>query len=148
MEPFLRMYQSTKPIVPFMHEDISCLVTKLMCIVIKEEIISNLSLPQLFKIEMNDKASLKPVLDLGCAATNLLMKLRKKDLVEEQKVLNFNNECRVFVIKAVENLQSRMAVGSTFIKNISSLNPENLEKLAKANFFVHFLVYPKNELYF
>ena len=57
------------------------------------------------------------------------MKLRKKDLVEEQKVLNFNNECRVFVIKAVENLQSRMAVGSTFIKNISSLNPENLEKL-------------------
>ena len=57
------------------------------------------------------------------------MKLRKKDLVEEQKVLNFNNECRVFVIKAVENLQSRIAVGSTFIKNISSLNPENLEKL-------------------
>ena len=129
MEPFLRMYQSTKPIVSFMHEDISCLVTKLMCIVIKEEIISNLSLPQLFKIEMNDKASLKPVLDLGCAATNLLMKLRKKDLVEEQKVLNFNNECRVFVIKAVENLQRRMAVGSTFIKNISSLNPKNLEKL-------------------
>ena len=129
MEPFLRMYQSTKPIVPFMHEDISCLVIKLMCIVIKEEIISNLSLPQLFKIEMNDKASQKPVLDLGCAATNLLAKLRKKDLVEEQKVLNFNNECRVFVIKAVENLRSRMAVGSTFIKNISSLNPENLEKL-------------------
>ena len=55
------------------------------------------------------------------------MKLRKKDLVEEQKVLNFNNECRVFVIKAVENLQSRMAVGSTFIKNISSLNPEVLK---------------------
>ena len=102
--PFLTMYQSTKPIVAFMHEDISCLVVKIMCIIMKGGIISNLSVPQLFKIEFNNQASLKPALELGCAATNLLTKLREKDLVEEQKVLNFNNECRVFVIKAVENL--------------------------------------------
>ena len=59
------------------------------------------------------KTSLKPALDLGCAA---LANLKKKHLVEEQKVLNFNKECRLFVIKAVENLQSRMAIRSTFVK--------------------------------
>ena len=77
----------------------------------KDGIVSNLS-----KIKLNDQASLKPVLVLGCAATNLLSNLRKKDLVEEQKVLNFNKECRVFVIRAVENLRSRMAIGTKFVK--------------------------------
>ena len=75
------------------------------------------------------KASLKPALDIGCAATNLLANLRKKDLVEEQKVLNFNKECGTFVIKVVRNLRSRMAIGSTFVKNMSCLNPRSLEKL-------------------
>ena len=93
-----------------MHEEILSLVIKLLCIFMKERIVSNLSLPKLFKIELNDQASLKPALDLGCAATNLLSNLRKKDLVEEQKILNFNKECRVFVTKAVESLRSRTFV--------------------------------------
>ena len=63
----------------------------------KGKIVTNLSLNQLFKVELNDQASLKPVLDFGCAATNLLANLRKKDLVEEQMVLNFNKECRLFI---------------------------------------------------
>ena len=86
-------------------------------------------LNQLFKVKLNDQASLKPALDLGCAATNLLANLRKKYLVEEQKVFFFNKECRLFVIKEVENHQSRMAIGSTFVKNMSCLNPHSLEKL-------------------
>ena len=53
----------------------------------KDVVVTNLGLNQLFKVELNDQASLKPALDLGCAATNLLANLRKKDLVEEQKVL-------------------------------------------------------------
>ena len=90
MLPFLTLYQSTQPVVAFMDEDISCLVIKLLCIFMKDGVVSNLSLPKLFKIELNDQAFLKPALDLGCAATNLLSNLRKKDLVEEQKILNFN----------------------------------------------------------
>ena len=104
----------------------------------KDGIVSNLSFPQLFKIELNDQASLKPALDLGCGATNLLANLRKKDLVEEQKVLNFNKECRVFVIKAVENLRSRMAIGTTFVKNMLCLNPHSLEKLGVTIFVKRF----------
>ena len=44
----------------------------------KDVIVINLSLDQLFKVELNDQASLKPALDLGCAAINLLANLRKK----------------------------------------------------------------------
>ena len=72
-------------------------------------------LNQLFKVELNDQASLKPALDLSCAATNLLANLKKNDLIEEQKVLNFKKEYRLFFIKAVENLRSIMAIGSTFV---------------------------------
>ena len=115
MQPFLTLYQSTQPIVAFMHEDILCLMIKLLCIFMKDGVVSNLSLPKLFKIELNDQASLKPALDLGCAATNLLSILRKKDLVEEQKILNFNKECRIFVIKAVESLRSRTAIETTSV---------------------------------
>ena len=49
-------------------------------------------LNQLFKVELNDQASFKPALNLGCAATNLLANLMKKDLVEEQIVLSFNKK--------------------------------------------------------
>ena len=92
----------------------------------KDVIVVNLSLYQLFKVELYDQSFLN--LDLGCTATNLLANFRKKDLVEEQKVLNFNKECRVLVIKAVENLGSRMPIGNTSVKNMSCLNPHSLEK--------------------
>ena len=95
----------------------------------KDVIVTNLSLYLLFKVELNDQASLKSALDLGCAATNLLANLRKKDLVEEQKILIFNKECRLFVLQAVENIRSRMAIGSTIVKSMSCLNPHSLEKL-------------------
>ena len=77
---------------------------KLLCIIMKDEMVSNLSLHQLSKLDLNNRTSLKPVIELGCAATNFLANLRRKDLVDEQKVFNFNKDCRIFVVTAVENL--------------------------------------------
>ena len=62
----------------------------------KDEMVSNLSLHQLSKLDLNNLASLKPVDDFGCGATNLLAKLRRKNLVDKEKVFDFNKDCRIF----------------------------------------------------
>ena len=128
-QPFLTLYQSTHPVVALMHEDISCLIIKLLFIIImKDMIVMNLSLNQLFQVKLNDQASQKPAPET-LVGLQTISKFEGKDQVEEQKVLNFNKECRVFVIKAVENLRSRMAIGSTFVKHMSCLNLHRFEKL-------------------
>ena len=102
---------------------------KLLCIIMKDEMVSNLSLHQLSKLDLNNRTSLKPVVELGCAATNLLANLRRKDLVDEEKVFSFITDCRIFAVKAIESFPSSMYIGSTFVKSMSCLNPHSLEKL-------------------
>ena len=63
---------------------------KLLCTIMKDEMVSSLSLHQLSKLGLNNGTSLKPVVEIGCAETNLLAKLRRKDLVDEENVFNFN----------------------------------------------------------
>ena len=71
---------------------------QIACINMKDEMVSNISLHQLSNLDLNNRTSLKPVVELGFAATNLLANLRRKDQVDEEKVFNFNKDCRIIVV--------------------------------------------------
>ena len=77
---------------------------------------------------LNSQTSLKPVVEFGCAATDLLASLRRKDLVDEGKVF-FNKDCRICAVNVVEYLQSKITIGSTFVISMSCLNLHSLVKL-------------------
>ena len=92
------MHQTDSPMVPFIYQDIRSLCIKLLKIVVKPTVISELDMQK--KLVACDKESnfLPPSqYSLGVAVTHELERVQKVDLVEKKDVRLFRIACQQII---------------------------------------------------
>lgn len=125
LQPYLKKFQSSDPLAPFLYEDTFNVVHQLMKRFVKSEVLGlTASVEKCLSIDISDKSNLCSALkvDVGIAASRLIAKSKATDL--QKRV--FRQECREFLKCTTEKILERSPLSFPFAKYISSLNPKLL----------------------
>lgn len=134
IEPFLTRFQQDNPIIPFMYEDIQNLFKKLLNIFLKDCDVDT-AFKNITNVDLKDKKYHSKHVEVGCAAAQIISKLKTEDVVKHTEVMNFEAECRLFAIGVIEKLRRRILTprAINFIKKASCLDPKKMSRpLAKS----------------
>ena len=92
LQTILVKYQSDKPMVPYMYQDLLKLLRKLMQSIVKAGIVVNCSLAIDLKcIDLDDKnVIMKPKdMNIGFGTRNIIIELKRKDVITNTQTANF-----------------------------------------------------------
>lgn len=122
IEPFLRKYQSDRPMIPFLAMDLINLVTDLMKRIVKEDIMAkNKGALHLLKLGDKEKDSLKDPskVDIGYQASR--SSLTKK--ASDKQRYSFRVECRDFIQATLLKILEKTPLNSVLVRSLGWLNP-------------------------
>ena len=107
VEPFLKEFQSNAPLAPFLYTDLTVLMTDLMTIFIKKEVLEKAN--NVFKIDiMKEENYVKPQqMKLGFSVRTQLNKVNNDIGVSDKDKVLFKIECRTMAIKFCQKLLER-----------------------------------------
>ena len=130
VKPFLRKFQSSKPLAPFLYEEIFQVTKSLLKRIAKPEIINNLkSAAALSNLNLQDSENLLPAkkVEIGLATqqeNNKLLQLKSKNQkVTEKEVLKFRQQCLDFIRGMILKIAERSPLKFPVVKAISCLDP-------------------------
>jgi hypothetical protein len=122
VEPFLRKYQTNKPMVPFMYQDMGGCLRNLMARFMKKEVLAEAdTVTKLCKLDVKDSkffVAHKDV-DIGVAAKTELSKCK----LSERDIMQFRMECRTFLSAMTAKILERSPLKYTLVRSASSLVP-------------------------
>ena len=81
LQPFLKKFQTAKPMLPYLYEDMSDIYRSILQIIVKDDQTNNVEGYKLAKINVEDRKNLKKCQDftVGFVASRNIKELRKKD---------------------------------------------------------------------
>lgn len=124
LEPFLREFQTDKPMTPFLFNELTVLMKGIMDRFVKKEkmVDPNFSSLNVFEKEDNLYKSLMKVkdIDLGYGTRSAL---RKCDQVKDRDILGFRKEVRTCYQHLVDKIQEKSPLAYPLTKALSFLNP-------------------------
>ena len=129
LQPFLVKYQSEKPMVPFLNDDLCMLMKALMRRFIKHEELDKCSDEKLVKLDVTDKKlhiTYKKI-DIGYASEKL-----KMSKPSENQLMQFRMECKACLIDILTKLQEKCPASYSLVRHLSCLNPINMAKAKEA----------------
>ena len=122
LEPFLKTYQTSSPIAPFLNDDIAAMVRNLMRRFIKRPLLSEASThAKLVKIDVTSRdarLAYKEV-DVGVAARKYLDSAEVSDRRKDE----FRMQCSDFLSATVEKILERSPVKYKVVRYISGIVP-------------------------
>jgi hypothetical protein len=121
--PFLKRFQSSNPLGPFLYDAVYDLVSQLMKRLIKKDIIKAASTPaKLLKINVADEKTWSHVMnvDIGVSARVYL----SKSGVSEQHNRQFRVECQHFLKNTIYKILEKSPLKFPIVRCISCLNPK------------------------
>lgn len=129
-EPFLRRFQSNKPLCPFLYSSLETLLSNLMCRFVKSKVIAA---NKLTEIDLDKKENLidPSKVDIGFSTKTCLKKMNSS----MDEVTHFKGECLIFLIAFVKKLTARSPLKHPLTKGLSCLDPKiilNSPEVAKA----------------
>lgn len=100
LQPFLKIYQTDKPMLPFLFDDLKSLVKTLLTNIVDSNILEkSKTTKELLDIKLDQNNLLKTNdVHIGFAASSEVRKLLVKDVVTTKQVAVFKKEARTFVI--------------------------------------------------
>lgn len=125
LEPFLRKFQTSKPMLPFLHNELEDLLRDLLGRFIKMEILKTKTTAyQLISIDLDDVSQGLPLskLKIGFAAKH---ELGVVDVNELQKQ-RFLMECKTCMVQTAKKLIERSPIKYKMVKAASCLDPRKL----------------------
>ena len=126
LEPFLKMYQTDKPMIPFLYFDLKSIVLSLMKLFIKSSVLSEAKTGiQLCDIDLESESNqinLKNI-GLGFAAESELKKLKTADLVTASEESSFLEQAKTFLISLVRKLLTKTPLTSVVVRSASIFDP-------------------------
>ena len=121
--PYLTRYQSQKPMIPFLHDDIQQLVKELLSLTIKSEIIDNYkeNYKALLKIDLRDVRNhiKKKDMHVGFGTLDELQSLLRKDLISQADINKSRIEAREFLVTLLEKMFRKNRLSFNIVKYIS-----------------------------
>lgn len=122
LQGFLLRFQTSKPMAPFLYEEMYMILQSLMKRFVKSEIINqHNSALKLMKIDVELMSNILSTTDLniGFAAKRSLQESKASDTLK----LNFRRECRSFLQKMTLKLIERNPLRFKLVRGISCLSP-------------------------
>lgn len=120
LEPFLLAFQSPKPMVPFLYEDLGLLLKNLYGIILKSDVVEEADTPaKLMKVDIEANLCSTKSINLGVATSAALKKSSMSDLQQ----LRFRQDCKVFVKGTVDKIIERSPLKYPLTRAASSLSP-------------------------
>jgi len=92
VEPFLRLYQTDNPMIPYMYFDLKSLVKQLLEMIIDPKVIEGCkSGKQLKDLDLLDKTNFLPLnkMSIGFAAEQVIQNLKRSDIVRNSQIKEF-----------------------------------------------------------
>lgn len=123
VEPFLRRFQSQKPMVPYLFTSLEQLMKNLMMRFVKYEKIAEASTTQkLMNLDLQDSANLVSVekVDVGYAAESLMKQIK----CSEKEKLVFKNEFKNLLTTMIEKLREKSPLKSHLARGLTALDPK------------------------
>lgn len=125
---FLEMFQTDKPMVPYLDSALNDIFKSLMRIVVKPEVLDELNGKsfKLIKFDLSKSENLlhPQLIQLPTATKSLL---KASTLTNEKKKI-FMKECKAVVIELLDKLQERSPLNYLICRNASSLLPSEIVK--------------------
>ncbi|KAG1682213.1 hypothetical protein GQR58_011218 [Nymphon striatum] len=122
LQPFLKKYQTDKPMMPFISDDLCMIIRTLMRRFIKNEYLE-CSNEKLIKIDVSDKnlqVNYKKI-DIGYASEKL-----KNVKPSEREILEFRMECKACLVDLLKKLLEKCPATYSLVRHLSCLNPVNM----------------------
>ena len=126
LQPFLVQYQTDNPMLPFMYNDLTGLISKIMRIVIKSEIIDDCPVTNLKNIDLRKKPNILKGkdIDVGFAAKKIITDLKSQDAIDSTAITEFRNNVFNFVEKTVGKIFKRFPIGSVVVRTSRVFDPK------------------------
>ena len=120
LQAILMKYQSYKPMVPYVYQDLLKLLRKLMQLIAKPDITANFSSAIDLKFLDLDDANviLKPKgMNIGFSTQNIITELKRKDVTTNTQAANFFTDVTKFTISMVKKLFDKNSLEYNVVKN-------------------------------
>lgn len=120
LETFLKFFQSDKPLVPHLYEELAILFQSLASRFIKRKVLSVQNLRDMLTIDLDDNENYLPRknIDVGFGASSACSKLT------EANKHTFLTECRVFLKNILTKLKIKSPLTKKLVKGLSCLSPQ------------------------
>lgn len=122
LEPFLKRFQSPKPLAPFLYEALHDVIRALMTrFVSDDKLKAAITVKQLLDIDLCQSENFLHYkkIDVGFAARKFLGEVK----VDERDVMNFRLQCRELLVAIVEKLKERSPLKFLIVRGVSALDP-------------------------
>ena len=122
----MKNYHCEKPMVPFMYVEWKSIVTNLLKLIVKPEVLEKCkTAKQLAKIYLDEKRNLLLInkAELAFAAHGLLSKLNKRDIITIDEIKKIKKGTQCFVVSTLKKLFDRSPFTCEFFKYCAVLNP-------------------------
>ncbi len=127
--PFLQFYQTDKPVLAFMAEDLYVLLKNIMIRFIKAEVMNAAkTIDKLLKVKVSDNESLSPhdKIDVGFVADKNVKEMLHKKIISDKKLLEFRMECRACLQTIVQKLLDKSPIQYVLVRKLSCLDPRKM----------------------
>ena len=124
LKPYLTLYQTERPMMPFMSSDLLDLLKSLMSRVIKADVMKTAA-SNICDVNVTDVANqvnYKNV-DIGFSADRMLKKLVKDKKCSERQEMEFRQSAKAFVVSMLSRLLMKSPLTYTLVRNLSFLDP-------------------------
>ena len=131
LQPFLSQYQTDNPMIPFMYNDLMVLVTNILQLILKPEIISKCkSLHDMKCLDLKDKNNLLRgrEINVGFSAEAIINDLKRKDAVQNSEVTSFRNMAYHLISATVGKCFERFPISSVIVRNTAVFDPRSMCK--------------------
>lgn len=131
VETFLIVYQTDKPMAPFLAKDFGDVLRSCMKRIVKQSVMAeSTTLSKLINIDVQDEKNLKHYknIDIGFIADTELKKLLSNKKVSERTALELKADCCTMLKKLISKLIERSPLNYNLLRNLSFLMPSEIRK--------------------
>ena len=84
-----------------------------------------------FDFTLNDNRLPLNSINIGCAAANSIVDLKRRDEIANENISKFRKKCRKMLIVLIEKLLERMVVSLPFLRSFQYVIPTNISDKGK-----------------
>ena len=129
VQQFRTVYQCDKPMTPFLYQDLPKITKSLLQKFVKSEVVAEtFSSGKFCKLDIMDPTNHVELsnIDVGFAANEELIKLKRSKKVSNLQSLQIKSECKSFVLKLKEKIREKCPLKYILLKYLTSLDPKKM----------------------
>lgn len=124
-QPFLEKYQTDKPMIPFLADDLKKIIVSLLQRFLKPIHLANVSVATLHKIDYEDARNHLSTekVDLGFVAEKKLKHLYVSKKVKDNEMLQLRLDTKAILIRILSKLFDKSPIRYATVRHLACLNP-------------------------